>query len=124
GENLFAVRMLPGDKQRMRSLRVTRRQLGATAKEQEDGARARALAIIEELANSEPGNVLPIPASDHPVTLGELADEYEKHGLHGRSAAYQKEQPRKVRRIAEFLGADRQVRSLSKSDIERFSAHR
>lgn len=108
----------------MRSLGVTRQQLGATAKEQEDAARARALSIIEQMVNGGPFSNTPSQTPIQPLTLGQLANEYEKHGLHGRSDSYKKEQPRKLRRLAEFLGPDREVRSLCKSDIERFTAAR
>ena len=73
GENLYAIRMLPGDKQRMRSLRVTRRELGATAKEQEDAARARALSIIEQMVNGGPFSNKPSQTPGQPLTLGMLA---------------------------------------------------
>ena len=120
---LYVIRML-GDLQRMRSLGVTRKDLGSTPKQQEEQARARALSIIEAMATGAPFSNTPSETSGQPLTLGQLATEYEKHGLHGRSESYRKEQPKKIRRLVEFLGLDREVRSLCKSDVERFSAAR
>jgi integrase len=118
---LYVVRMIDG-KQRMSSLRCRRSELGSTPKEQEDAARAKALSIIEALAKGGATRSPLEPAEV--ITLATLAALYAAHGLHGRSPDYQKEQPAKVRRIAKFLGADRDVRSLCKSDVERYSAHR
>lgn len=58
------------------------------------------------------------------LTLGRLAELNKENGFHGRSAKYKKEQPKKVERIVDFLGADFPVVALSKSNVEAFTAHR
>ena len=122
GGNLYVVRMVDG-KQRMASLKAPRKDFGPTKDEQERAVRAKALDLIEELAKGSPRAVSP-PEPGERLTLKALADLYELHGFYGRSEKYRKEQPKRVRQIVEFLGAEREVRSLGKSDIERYAEAR
>jgi integrase len=139
GGDLYAVRMEQG-KQRMvklyregpsgELLQCRRTDLGSTAREQTDGARAMAYELIEELAST--GGTLRAGSTSGPaaspgevVTLERLVDMYEAHGLHGRSEQYRQEQPAKIRRLIAILdAADRDVRSLCRSDVEQYTARR
>jgi integrase len=124
GGTLYAVRMVDG-KQRMASLKCTRKELGATATEQIEEAKAKALSLIEELARGESMSAVAVEAKHGAaVTLGTVAELYEVHGFHGKSDKYRKEQPAKVRRIVTHVGADRDVRSLCRTDVEAYTAHR
>ena len=123
GEGVLYVVYMKEGKQKMASLRRTRHDLGRTAKAQEQTAHALALDIIAALAEGNNGDVEP-PETGEALTLGTLTDLYEKHGLHGVGASYRRDQVAKVRRIKEFLGAERLVVSLCRSDIRRFEAHR
>ena len=122
GGNLFVVRMV-GGKQAMTVLdpRVTRLELGRNEKAQRAGACAKAFEVFEELA--EAANNEPVDAGTA-LTLARLADLYAVHGLHGLSATYKRDQLAKVRRINEFLGPERLVVSLCRSDVESFTAAR
>ncbi len=112
-------------KQVMRSLKLRRKDLGKTAKAQREKARAIALDVIEALANPSSADSSGEPTeSPEALALGALADLYEKHGLHGVGLSYAKVQVKKVRRFAAFLGPERPVVSLCKSDIARYAAHR
>jgi integrase len=108
----------------MRSLKLRRRDLGKTAKAQKEKARAIALDVIEGLANPSTESSSGDDEPAEVLTLGVLANLYERDGFHGVGASYAKAQVTKVRRFAEFLGPDRPVVSLCKSDIQRFAAHR
>jgi len=127
--NLAVVRQVDG-KQRMRSLRKRRTLFGATDAEQRKAVRALGLDILEALAkggtvdDATNGGRPSTPDPGDALTLRELADLYERHGLHGRSEQYQREQPAKIRRVASFLGPERTCVSLSKSDVERFEVYR
>lgn len=127
GGNLYLVQMVDG-KQQMTSLKIKRADLGEGDGEQERQARVLALNAMESAAKGlarAPDEGSPAePASGEVLTLGMLADQYEAQGLHGRSAKYREEQPKKVRRVAEFLGVEKEARSLSRTDVERFSAYR
>ena len=111
GGNLYVVRIKNG-RQVMRSLGHRDRDL----------AKTKAMEISTELAKGflegESG------FRHHPLLLGELIEAYEANGLHGRSESYRKEQPRKMRRVADFFGPDREVLSLSESDVHRYSEAR
>jgi integrase len=122
GGDLYVVRMIDG-KQRMALLdpRVTRLGLGTSAKAQERAARAKACEIIEALAEGGEDERAEVGAA---LTLDTLAKLYEVHGLHGVGATYKRDQVAKLRRINEFLGAERLVVSLCRSDIEAFTAAR
>ncbi|MGH8646758.1 MAG: hypothetical protein ACREX4_20780, partial [Gammaproteobacteria bacterium] len=125
GGTLYLARMVNG-KQQITSLKKTRTDLGATAKEQEDAARALALDIIEELAKGEP----PAQPERQPIgpeevlTVSKLADWYEQRGCIGRGPGYGKEQPRKIRRIAQHVGPAVSVASLKRSDLEAYYTKR
>ena len=111
GGNLYVVRIRNG-RQVMRSLGHRDREL----------AKAKAMQISAELAKGFLEG-----ESDfrhHPLLLGELIEAYEANGLHGRSESYRKEQPRKMRQVANFFGHDREVLSLSESDVHRYSEAR
>lgn len=126
GGNLYVVRMVEG-KQKMALLRprCTRLDLGTNEQDQRRGARARAYEIIKALATGNNGNgdVEPVETGAA-LTLGTLATLYEKHGLHGVRANYRRDQVAKVRRIKEFLGPERLVVSLCRSDVDAFAAAR
>ena len=122
GGTLYACYRRDG-KQTMRSLKLTRKDLGNTAKAQKERARAIALDCIEALATTTKDSD-ESAEMDEVLTLARLADLYEKHGLHGVGRSYAQAQVRKVRRFAAFLGADKPVVSLCKSDIQRFAARR
>ena len=123
GGDLYFVRMV-GGRQKMALLdpRVTRLGLGASAKAQEQSARAKAFEIIEALAEGV-GNELPADTGTA-LTLGGLTDLYQEHGLHGVGASYRRDQLAKLRRISAFLGPERLVVSLCRSDVEAFTAAR
>ena len=111
GGNLYVVRIRNG-RQVMRSLGHRDREL----------AKAKAMEISAELAKGFLDQ-----ESDfrrRPLRIGELIDAYETHALYGRSLSYRKEQPRKIRRVAAFFGRDREVLSLSESDVHRYSEAR
>ena len=111
GGNLYVVRISQG-KQVMRSLGHRDREL----------AKAKALEISAELAKGFLDR-----ESDfrrRPLLIGELLDAYEAGGLHGRSERYRQDQPRKIRKVAEFFGRDREVLSLSESDVHSYSEAR
>lgn len=122
GGNLYVVRMVDG-KQRMKMLkpRVTRLDLGSNEREQRAGACARAFEIIAKLAKE--GDDEPVDTGTA-LTLATLATLYEVHGLHGVGATYKRDQLAKLRRIGEFLGQERLVVSLCRSDVEAFTAAR
>lgn len=133
GGNLYAVRMLGGS-QRMTSLKITRADLGVTDKEQEAAARALALNIIAELASGkvvegkrgQGSNTSEASAIGRTtvLSLGVLVDLYEQRGSLTAQPRYKLEQVAKVRRIVAFLGEDRPVVSLSRSDVDRWLQHR
>ena len=58
------------------------------------------------------------------LRLGELIEDYEAHLPNTRSESYRKEQPRKLRRVADFFGHNQKVSSLSESDVHRYSEAR
>lgn len=122
GGHLFVVRMV-GGKQAMTVLdpRVTRLELGRSEKEQRAGACAKAFDVFEQLA--EAANNETVDAGTE-LTLARLADLYAVHGLHGVGATYRRDQLAKLGRINEFLGPERLVVSLCRSDIEAFTAAR
>ena len=122
GGKLFAVRMVAG-RQKMACLGCTRTELGTTEREQQRAARAKAFEIIEALATGKAGGSVTVTAGDG-LTLNALADLYEKHGLHGRTSAYGRDQVARIRRLAAFVGADRPVVSLCQSDADAYAAHR
>jgi len=108
----------------MASLKLSRRDLGRTGKEQREKARALALDVIEALATTTKDSEESAEKTPECLTLGTLADLYERDGLYGVGASYAQTQVTKVRRFATFLGPDRPVVSLCKSDVKRFAAHR
>ena len=122
GGNLYVVRMVDG-KQAMTVLdpRVTRLGLGKNEKAQRAGACAKAFEVFEELA--EAANNETVDAGTE-LTLASLADQYAVHGLHGVGASYKRDQLAKLRRISVFLGPERSVVSLCRSDIAAFTAAR
>lgn len=111
GGNLYVVRISQG-KQVMRSLGHRDREL----------AKAKAIEISAELAKGFLNDENDFRR--RPLRIGELIDAYEAHGLHGRSESYRRDQPRKIRKVADFLGRDREVLSLSESDVHRYSEAR
>ena len=123
GGDLYFVRMV-GGKQKMALLdpRVTRLMLGTSAKAQERSARAKAFEIIEALADVS--NNQPPAGTGTALTLGGLTDLYQEHGLHGVGASYRRDQLAKLRRISAFLGPERLVVSLCRSDVAAFTAAR
>ena len=123
GGTLYACFRRDG-KQTMRSLGVTRKDLGSTAKKQQDKARALALDVIEALATPTQDSEESAEETPEVLTLGTLADLYEREGLHGAGLRYATVQVKKVRRFADFLGADRPVVSLCQADVKRFAANR
>lgn len=123
GGKLYAVRMV-GGKQKMACLHRCRADLGPTAKAQEQKARALALDFIEALATA-PAQPAATPASaGAPLTLGALVAAYEKQGFPGVGAAYRRDQVSRVRRLVAFLGSDRPVASVSRTDVQRWAAER
>lgn len=126
GGDLYVCEMVDG-KQVMNMLRdkhdrpVTRLDLGTTAKAQEQAARAVACEIIEALV--EDGDDEPVETGAA-LTLGSLATLYQQNGLHGVTASYRRDQVAKLSRITAFLGADRLVVSLCRSDVDAFTAAR
>jgi integrase len=124
GGNLYLFWMADG-RQRMRSLRLKRAALGTDRKEQERQARVLAIDAMEaEAAEQQRTAEVPAPEPDEVLTLGALADLYKVHGFHGRSERYQKEQTATVKRVVDFLGRDRGVPSLCRTDVEAWTAHR
>jgi integrase len=124
GGSLYLFWMEDG-RQRMRSLRHKRADLGTDAKEQERQARVAAIAAMEEHAAKQQRSAeVPAPEPGEVLTLGALADLYKVHGFHGRSERYQKEQTATVNRVVDFLGRDRGVPSLCKTDVKAWTAHR
>ena len=125
GGDLYVVRMVDG-KQRMALLRprCTRLDLGSDEREQKQSACARAFEIIEALAESKEDADAEATEAGAPLTLAALAELYEVHGLHGVGASYRRDQVAKLRRFSAFLGGERRVISLCKSDIRKFEAHR
>lgn len=123
GGNLYVVRMVDG-RQRMTVLdpRVTRLDLGSNEKTQRAGACAKAFGVFEQLAEEGDDNE-PVDAGTV-LTLAALVDQYEQSGLHGVGASYRRGQLAKLRRISVFLGPERLVGSLCRSDIEAFAAAR
>ena len=124
GGDLYFVRMISG-KQKMALLRprCTRLDLGRNEQEQKQGACARAFEIIEALAAGKDADA-EATAAGAPLTLATLADLYELDGLHGTGSSYARDQVSKLRRFSVFLGEERRVISLCKSDIRKFEAHR
>lgn len=108
--------------QRMATMRCTRAELGATPKKQQEAARARACELIEKRATGTATNRT--SADGATLTLGALADAYAERGFFGRSPRYQKEQSRRVRRVAAFVGEGRAVASLRPSDVKQYGAQR
>ena len=118
-----------GGRPKMRSLKLRRKDLGSTAKEQKARARAIALDIIEALATTTSatdsgGGDDESAEAPEVLTLARLADLYEMLGFHSVGASYAAVQVKKVRRFSAFLGADRPVVSLCNTDVKRFAAHR
>ena len=111
GGNLYVVRIRNG-RQVMRSLGHRDKKL----------AKRKAEEISKELAKgfldqeSDFGHQL--------LRIGELMEAYEAHGIIGCSESYRKEQPRKIRRVADFFGHNRKILSLSESDVHRYSEAR
>ena len=122
GGSLYYVWMKDG-KQRMATMRCTRADLGTTHKKQEEAARARACKMIEQRATGKACDSTPAASGATP-TLGDLTQAYTERGFYGRTARYQKEQSRKVRRVAAFLGEERAVTSLRPSDVKQYGAAR
>ena len=122
GGVLFACFRKDG-RQKMKSLKLRRRDLGSTAKAQREKARAIALDVIEALATTTDSDE---SAAETPevLTLGRLVDLYQREGLHGVGLSYGKAQVTKLRKFVAFLGSDKPVVSLCKSDIQRYAAHR
>jgi len=54
------------------------------------------------------------------LTVATLFDIYERHGLHGRTDRHRQEVKRKLALWCAFLGASRQIESLSPADVDRF----
>ena len=123
GGTLYAVHRRDG-RQRMASLKLTRKDLGKTARAQKEQACALALDVIEALATPTQDSEESAEETPEVLTLGTLAELYEREGLHGVGVSYAKVQVRKVRRFADFLGVDKPVVSLCRSDVKRFVAHR
>ena len=111
GGNLYVVRIKNG-RQVMRSLGHMDR----------DRAKAKAMEISAELARGS--EYADEGRRRRPLRLGELFDAYEAHGLHGRSETYRTGQPRRLRLVVDFLGRDREVLSISESDVHRYSEAR
>jgi integrase len=59
-------------------------------------------------------------AETNRLTLGALIDNYQRQGLHGRSERHGQEVCRKLALWRSFLGSERDVESLSPSDVDRF----
>ncbi len=110
GGNLYVVRIRNG-RQVMRSLGHKDREL----------AKVKAKEISLELSKGFLEGESDF--RDHPLRIGELIDAYEAH-LFDRSESYRKEQPRKLRRVADFFGHSQKVSSLSESDVHRYSEAR
>lgn len=110
GGNVYVVRIRNG--------RQVMRSLGHRNRER---AKAKAMEISADLANGS-NNEGDFPR--RPLKLGKLADLYELNGLHGRTETYRKEQARKVHFVAKVFGRDREVLSLSESDVRRFAEQR
>lgn len=127
GGTLYAC-FRQGGRPKMRSLKLRRKDLGSTAKEQKARARAIALDIIEALAtttsSTDSGGDDESAEAPETLTLGALVALYEMNGFHSVGASYAAVQVKKVRRFSTFLGADRPVVSLCNTDVKRFAAHR
>lgn len=122
GGDLYVVSMVEG-KQKMKLLRprCTRLSLGSNEPDRQREACARACAEIEGCVKRDTGEQVETGAA---LTLGSLATLYEQNGLHGVGASYRRDQLAKLRRITAFLGTDRLVVSLCRSDVEGFTAAR
>ena len=102
GGTLYAVHR-SGGRQRMASLKRTRRDLGNTVKKQRAKARAIALDLIEKLATtSKDSDGDESVETPEVLTLGTLVTLYEREGLHGVGVPYARDQVRKVRRFIFF----------------------
>lgn len=91
-------------KQQKRSLGHRDKKLG----------KRQALELSHRLAMHEGG------ASAERLTLGRLINLYLQEGLHGRSEKHRGEAKRKLQLVGEFFGLEREVESLSRSDVDRF----
>src|SRR5690606_32734948 len=58
------------------------------------------------------------------LTLDRLVHLYLKEGLHGRSSKHRRETKQRLKLVVGFLGGDREVRSLTPSDVERYKEAR
>lgn len=125
GKNLNLVRQVDG-KQKVTSLGIKRADLGDDPAEQERQARVLAIQAMERAAKGRPltPTAGAAPEPREAITLGKLCDLYAAHGVHNLCETGQREWPRRVRRVLEVIGPDRDVRSLSKTDVDRFTAHR
>ena len=102
GGTLYAIHMMDG-KQKMRSLKCTRADLGGTDRKQQEKARAIALDIIQALATGtdRASSQAPYTASSSngtgsTLTFAALATAYEERGLFGSCEAHRKAYSRRV----------------------------
>jgi|GEM_PF-3540920 len=117
-----------GQLQKSRSLQRTRADLGATPKEQREAAISIAREFFPEIAKLEADGKAPLPAAvvkaDEVLTLGRLVDLYEQRGSLQAEESYRREQTKKLRVMAAFLGPEKLVASLSESDVNAWINHR
>jgi integrase len=127
-DTLYLVWKWKGKRQQMRSLQQTHVDLGATEKEQLAAARALGLDALPEIWKQGKESVHVARASvakqGELLTLGRLADLYELRGSLTAEENYRKEQAAKIRRIAEHVGTDKPVVSLSQSDVNTWITYR
>ena len=128
GAMLYVIWVWKGKLQKMRSLERTRTDLGVTEKEQKDAAEAEARKWLPEIwKQGKAAGTMTLGTAAKPgevLTLGRLADLYELRGSLTADENYRKEQAAKLRRMAEFIGRDKPVISLSASDVKSWENHR
>jgi len=111
-------------KQRVRSLKVRRRDLGG-AREQEKHAKAYGCAFIKErLKQSKTKVVVAPPQPGEKLTFGQLAAMYETKGLVGKTKDYRRDAIAAVKRVVAFLGEHKPVTELSPGDVQGYVEHR
>src|SRR2546425_3376075 len=100
--------------------KFTWESLGNTPKERKRKARALGEKEIERIAEAEKA---PPPKSSTGglLTLGQLADRYERDGFAGRTDGYRRDALASIRRIASVLG-DKALSDLLPSDLEKYYA--
>jgi integrase len=108
GGTLYLLWVDGGRKQQKRSLRHRDRKRG----------KDEALALASRLTTDRDS------VEAVRLTIRSLFDNYEEHGLHGRTETHCREVRRKLALWTVFLGADRQVETLNPADVDRFVAAR